>query len=106
MASPFEMINGTPNYNLYIAGEWTRSLRNDTTESFNPATGEYVRNAEVTLQGTARMVTTESDGTFSLPNVPSGPATLVVNYTGYDQATTTVNVSPDATARAMTRATV
>src|SRR3981081_1334583 len=34
------MINGTPNYNLYIGGEWTRSLRNDSTESMNPATGE------------------------------------------------------------------
>src|SRR5271154_2944895 len=36
----FEMINGTPNYNLYIDGEWTRSLRNELTDSMNPATGE------------------------------------------------------------------
>jgi acyl-CoA reductase-like NAD-dependent aldehyde dehydrogenase len=36
----FEMIEGTPHYNLYINGEWTRSLRNDSTESLNPATGE------------------------------------------------------------------
>src|ERR1700729_414100 len=36
----FEMINGTPNYNLYINGEWTRSLRNESTDSMNPATGE------------------------------------------------------------------
>src|ERR1700753_867320 len=40
MSASHEMINGVPNYNLYIAGEWTRSLRNDSTESMNPATGE------------------------------------------------------------------
>ena len=40
MTSSFEMINGTPHYNLYINGAWTRSLRNDSTESMNPATGK------------------------------------------------------------------
>lgn len=40
MSKSFELINDVPNYNLYIAGEWTRSLRNESTESFNPATGE------------------------------------------------------------------
>ena len=40
MSASFEMINGVPNYNLYIGGQWTRSLRNETTESSNPATGE------------------------------------------------------------------
>src|SRR5580704_3865886 len=40
VAKSFEMINGTPNYNLYIDGEWTRSLRNESTDSMNPATGE------------------------------------------------------------------
>jgi vanillin dehydrogenase len=34
------MIDGTPNYNLYVAGQWTRSLRNELTDSMNPATGE------------------------------------------------------------------
>ena len=63
---------------------------------FNPATGEYVRNAEVRLQGTARMVTTESDGSFTIPNVPAGPATVVVSYTGYENANANVNVPPGA----------
>ena len=40
MTKSFEVINGTPHYNLYINGQWTRSLRNESTESFNPATGE------------------------------------------------------------------
>src|SRR5215813_4330385 len=40
VATSHEIVNGTPHYNLYISGEWTRSLRNDSTESMNPATGE------------------------------------------------------------------
>jgi len=40
VSKSFEMIGGTPTYNLYINGEWTRSLRNESTESANPATGE------------------------------------------------------------------
>lgn len=40
MIAPFELIDGTANYNLYVAGQWTRSLRNELTDSMNPATGE------------------------------------------------------------------
>src|SRR5215469_8750580 len=40
VSKSFELVNGTPNYNLYINGEWTRSLRNESTDSMNPATGE------------------------------------------------------------------
>jgi acyl-CoA reductase-like NAD-dependent aldehyde dehydrogenase len=40
MPAAFEMIDGVPTYNLFIAGQWTRSSRNDVTESFNPASGE------------------------------------------------------------------
>jgi vanillin dehydrogenase len=40
VSKSFELINGTPSYNLYINGGWTRSLRNESTESINPATGE------------------------------------------------------------------
>src|ERR1700751_4954152 len=40
VSKSFEVINGTPHYNLYIDGEWTRSLRNESTDSMNPATGE------------------------------------------------------------------
>src|SRR5688500_13081710 len=43
---------------------------------FNPATGEYVRNAEIRLQGTERLVTTQSNGTFQIDNVPPGEAVI------------------------------
>jgi iron complex outermembrane recepter protein len=69
-----------------------------TGRVFNPVTGEYVRNAEVRLQGSDRLVTTESDGTFRLDNVPAGPATITVTYTGYNTASETVTVAPGQTA--------
>src|SRR6202042_2195710 len=40
MAAAFELIDGVPNYNLYVGGKWIRSSRNEAAESRNPATGE------------------------------------------------------------------
>ncbi len=58
MAASFEMVNDTPNYNLYIAGEWTRSLRNESTDSFNPATGDlYARVQQAGKAETERAIT-------------------------------------------------
>jgi iron complex outermembrane receptor protein len=67
---------------------------------FNPATSVYLRNAEVRLQGTDRLVTTENDGSFTLANVPAGPAALAVSYTGYNTATVNLNVTAGAIATA------
>jgi iron complex outermembrane receptor protein len=71
-----------------------------TGRVFNPATGEYVRNAEVRLEGTNQLVTTESDGSFVLNNVPAGAATIAVSYTGYRTATQKVDVASGGTASA------
>src|SRR5687768_5200503 len=51
---------------------------------YNPAREEYVRNAEVRIEGTNRIDYSEGDGTFSFNNVPAGPVTITVNYTGYE----------------------
>lgn len=67
---------------------------------YNPATKEYVRNAEVAIQGSNRSAITESDGSYSLPNVPPGPVTVTVTYTGYKTATATLNVTAGTTATA------
>src|ERR1700678_1635940 len=40
MSAAFELIDGVPNYNLYVGGQWVRSSRNEAVESRNPATGE------------------------------------------------------------------
>jgi len=60
---------------------------------FNPATGEYLRNAEVRIQGTQSSVVTQSDGRYRLVNVPSGNVTVTVNYTGYESASADVVVA-------------
>ncbi len=49
---------------------------------FNPATGEYVSSAEVRVAGTGLVAVTQSDGSYRLPGVPAGAATLTVTYTG------------------------
>lgn len=60
---------------------------------YNPGTQQYVRNAEVRLQGTNQVVATESDGSFTFNNVPAGEAKITVTYTGYSTATETLNVT-------------
>lgn len=39
MNAAFEIVDGIPNYNLYIGGAWRRASRNAITDDFNPATG-------------------------------------------------------------------
>ena len=65
---------------------------------FNPATKEYVRNAEVRLDGTNQMTYTEGDGTFQFVGVAAGPASITINFTGYNTAKETLAVTPGATA--------
>ncbi len=49
----------------------------------NPVTGEYVRNAEIAIRGTALTALSADDGTYRLTGVPAGDAMVTVNYTGY-----------------------
>jgi len=65
-----------------------------TGRIFNPATGEYVRNAEVTIRGTALTTISEEDGTYRLTRVPAGEAVVTVTFTGYPTANATVAVQP------------
>jgi len=52
----------------------------------NTATGEYVRNAEIRVEGTAIAVFSEDGGEFRLTGVPAGEVTVVVKYTGLQEA--------------------
>ena len=65
---------------------------------FNPTSGEYVRNAEVRLDGTSRVAYSENDGTSVFANVPAGPASVTVTFTGYNSATETFTVAAGQTA--------
>jgi len=53
---------------------------------FNPATKDYIRNAEVRLNGSSQAVYTEADGSFRFDNVPAGETTLTVTFSGYETA--------------------
>ncbi len=64
---------------------------------FNPASGQYIRNAEVTIAGTNRATVTDNSGSFRLPDVPAGQATVTVAFTGYRTATAPVTVSASQT---------
>ena len=69
-----------------------------TGRVFNPATGEYVRNAQLRLVETGATTVSEAEGAFRFGSVPAGRLTLVVTYTGYRSVTAAVDVAPGATA--------
>ncbi|TCS18420.1 TonB-dependent receptor [Caulobacter sp. BK020] len=52
----------------------------------NTATGEYVRNAEIRVEGTTIAAFSEDGGDFRLAGVPAGEVTVVVKYTGLQEA--------------------
>ena len=65
---------------------------------FNPATQEYVRNAEVAVADTNLVTYSADDGSYSFSNVPAGEVTLTVTYTGYQRETTRVTLGAGQTA--------
>src|SRR4051812_22244697 len=48
----------------------------------NSATGQYLHNASVSVKGTNIIAFTDGTGTYRLTNVPLGPVTLEVSFTG------------------------
>ena len=64
---------------------------------FNPATGQYLRNAEIRVVATGQAVTSGNEGDFRISPVAAGQAKLVVTYTGYRTATAIVDVTAGAT---------
>lgn len=65
---------------------------------YNPVTREFVRDAEVRVEGTNLLTATDDGGYYSFVNVPAGSATVSVSYTGYGKSTSTVNVAAGQTA--------
>lgn len=60
---------------------------------YNPSAQEYVRNAEVRLEGTQEVTYTENDGSFQFARVAAGQVTVVVTYSGYNTVRDTFTVS-------------
>ena len=65
---------------------------------FNPTDAQYVRDVEVSVQGTQIAAVTADDGSYRLVNVPAGTATVVISYSGFeaDPAVVTVNAGQTA----------
>ena len=69
-----------------------------TGRVYNPATKEYVRDAEVRIEGTRLLTATGDGGYYTFANVPAGPAAVSVSFTGYAQSTQPVTVTAGQTA--------
>lgn len=67
-----------------------------TGRIYNPAAGEYLRNASVRVVG-GPATASEDGGVYRLSGVPVGEIALVVEYTGYRSATSKVRVGAGET---------
>src|ERR1700694_217742 len=64
-----------------------------TGHVFNAVNKEYVRDAEVHVEGTNITVPTENGGYFSLARVPAGKVTVTVIYTGLAPTTAEIDLA-------------
>ena len=60
----------------------------------NPANGEFIEKARITVEGTSLEAFTDADGFYRLTNVPSGSARLRAFYTGLAAQTSELIVAP------------
>ncbi len=68
-----------------------------TGRILNAATGQYLRNATVTVAGTSLSTLAESGGVYTLTGVPAGEVRLLVSYAGLDPADATLVVGAGQT---------
>ncbi len=78
-----------------------QSVRTGTIEGrvFDPARGEYLEQARLTVEGTGLEAFTDSSGQYRLDGVPAGAARVRVFFTGLAAQTTSVAVTAGQTAR-------
>jgi TonB-dependent receptor len=69
-----------------------------TGRVYNPASGQYVRNAQIRIVETGQTAVSGDGGSFRLSPVTPGTKTVEVTFTGYRSDTTTVTVGAGQTA--------
>ncbi|MBO9621637.1 MAG: carboxypeptidase regulatory-like domain-containing protein [Sphingomonas sp.] len=73
-----------------------------TGRVIDPATGSYLRNADVRIEtagGQVFTATTGDDGVFSLNGLPAGPAKVTIRFIGHLPQTQDVTIAPGGTVR-------
>jgi iron complex outermembrane receptor protein len=65
----------------------------------NEVTGQYLNNARVSVRGTDQTVFTDETGTFRLPGLRAGAATVEAFYSGLDPVTAAIDLKAGETAR-------
>ncbi len=68
-----------------------------TGRIYNPSTGEFVRNAQIRVDGSNLAAVSEDGGVYRLTGVAPGTVNLTVTFTGYKTATATVSVTAGGT---------
>lgn len=69
-----------------------------TGRVMNAGTGDYLRNAVVSVEGTNISTIAEAGGSYRLLNVPAGDVKIKAEFAGLDALEQTVTVTADATA--------
>ncbi|HEY1107914.1 MAG TPA: TonB-dependent receptor [Opitutaceae bacterium] len=69
-----------------------------TGRILNEGTGQYLRNAAVSVPGTNRSTIAEAGGVYVLADVPAGEVRVAVSYAGLDPVESTVTVAAGQTA--------
>lgn len=75
----------------------TRTTGEITGRVSNKALGVFLEGARVELVGANRTALTDREGFFRLADIPAGPATLAVSYTGLNAQRVNVDVRPGQT---------
>ncbi len=63
----------------------------------NPASGDYLERARITLEGTGREAFTDTAGFYRFSGVPAGPVQVRAFFTGLSPHTATATVAPGRT---------
>jgi iron complex outermembrane receptor protein len=84
---------------LGVASAWCQSPASGTVSGrvFNPITREFVRDAEIRVEGTALITSSEAGGHYTLAQVPAGTARITTTFAGYPAVTHAIVVSAGQT---------
>ncbi|WP_172830185.1 TonB-dependent receptor [Opitutus sp. GAS368] len=81
----------------FAASALAQSTGTITGHVFNTVNKEFVRDAEIHVEGTNITVPSETSGAFTLSRVPAGEVTVTVNYTGLPPTTARITVNAGGT---------